>query len=239
MHPCRMPLLGCFQPQLQHVENDPHIDDKNQKLKPSWPTRQVGYLERDVDGARGDRHPLRPRACIPQAVGLDEANDHIDRRDHCDLPEAQVADSVHQVDKDSDVVVERVNVEKFQKAFGYSPNIHAPHGEHTETRENDDDPFRKLNRRDGAHAFDVRGIVDFEMRDYGMRDSGMHLVNIDFRTRSEPLTTKGTKVHEGNLETKSLRVTSCPWWFMFFAGGRWRATPLRYPERLCERLHPE
>src|ERR1700731_3253381 len=170
MHPRRMPLLGRFQSQHQHVEDDPHIDDKNQKLKPAWPPRQVGYLEWDIDGARGDRHPLRPRACVPQAVGLDEADDHIDRRDHSDLPQANVADTVHQVDKDSDVVVEGVNVEKFQKAFGYSPDILVPHGEHTETRENDDDPFRKLNGSDGAHAFNVRGIVDYEMREYGMRD---------------------------------------------------------------------
>jgi hypothetical protein len=71
-------------------------------------------------------------------------------------------------------------MKKFQKAFGYSPDIHAPHGEHTETRENDDDPFRELNRSYGTHAFDVRGIVDYEMRDYGMRDSGTHLAKIDF-----------------------------------------------------------
>jgi len=178
MRPCRMAPLGRFQTQHQHVEDDPHIDDKNQKLKPAWPPRQVGYLEWDVDGARGDRHPLRPRACIPQAVGLDESDDHIDRRDHGDLPQANVADPVHQVDEDSDVMVERVNMKKFQKAFGYSPDIHAPHGEHAETRENDDDPFRKLNRGDGAHAFDVRGIVDYEMRDYGMRDSRTHLRNL-------------------------------------------------------------
>ena len=175
MRPRRMPFLGCFQTQHQHVEDDPHIDDKNQQLKPAWPPRQVGHLEWDVDGARGDRHPLRPRACIPQAVGLDEANDHIDRRDRGDLPQANVADPIHQIDKDSDVVVKRVNVEKFQKAFGYSPDIHAPHGEHTETRENDDDSFRKLNRGYGAHAFDVRGVVDYEMRDSGMRDSRTHL----------------------------------------------------------------
>jgi len=77
-------------------------------------------------------------------------------------------------------------VEKFQKAFGYSPDIFVPHGEHTETREDDDDPFCELNRSDGAHAFDVRGIVDYEMRDYEMRDYGMwdsgtHLAKIDFR----------------------------------------------------------
>src|ERR1700686_2000680 len=174
MHPRHMPLLRRFQTQHQHVEDDSDVDDKNQKLEPSWPPRQVCYLEWDVDGARGDRHPLRPRACVPQAVGLDKANDHIDRRDHGDLPQANVADTVHQVDEDSDVVVKRVNMEKFQKAFGYSPDIFVPHGEHTETRENDDDPFRKLDGSDSAHAFDVRGIVDHEMREYGMRDSGTH-----------------------------------------------------------------
>src|ERR1700687_3179436 len=71
MRPCRMPLLGCFQSQHQHVEDDPHVDSENQKSKPIWPSHQVCYLEWDVDGSRGDRHPLRPRACIPQAVGLD------------------------------------------------------------------------------------------------------------------------------------------------------------------------
>ena len=29
MRPRRMPLLGGFQAQHQHVENDPNIDDKN------------------------------------------------------------------------------------------------------------------------------------------------------------------------------------------------------------------
>ena len=66
-------------------------------------------------------------------------------------------------------------MEKFQKAFGYSPDIHVPHGEDTETREDDNDPFRKLNRSNSANAFNVRGIVDYEMREYGMWDSGMHL----------------------------------------------------------------
>ena len=33
---------------------------------------------------------------------------------------------------------------------------------------------------------------------------------------AKPLTTKGTKVHEGNAASKSLRDTLCPWWFGFW-----------------------
>jgi hypothetical protein len=50
-----------------------------------------------------------------------------------------------------------------------------PHGEQTQTGEDDDDAFGKLHGGDGAHAFDVSGIVDS-----GMRDFGMHLAKIDF-----------------------------------------------------------
>jgi hypothetical protein len=83
---------------------------------------------------------------------------------------------VHQVDKDpKQVVVVRINVKKLQEALGHSPDIFVPHGKQAQTGEDDDDPFRKLNGGDGAHAFDVSGIVDS-----GMRDSGMHLAKIDF-----------------------------------------------------------
>ena len=92
-------------------------------------------------------------------------------------------------------------MKKFQKAFGYSPDIHAPHGEHTETRENDDDPFRKLNRGDGAHAFDVRGVVDYEMRDSGMRDSRTHL-RLKILMQSE--TGQAPSLHEFFLRFSSL-----------------------------------
>ena len=92
-------------------------------------------------------------------------------------------------------------MEKFQKAFGYSPDIHAPHGEHTETRENDDNPLRKLNRGDGAHAFDVRGIVDYEMRDFGKRDSRTHL-RLKILMQSE--TGQALSLHEFFLRFSSL-----------------------------------
>ena len=55
-------------------------------------------------------------------------------------------------------------MEKFQEALGDSPNILVTHGEHAQTRENDDDSFREFNGGDGANTFDVSGIVD----------SGMH-----------------------------------------------------------------
>jgi hypothetical protein len=63
-------------------------------------------------------------------------------------------------------------VKKIQEALGHSPNIFVPHGEHTQSREHDDDAFRKLNGGDGAHAFDVSGIVDSGERD------GVHLMKI-------------------------------------------------------------
>src|SRR5258708_11222609 len=175
MRPCRVPLLGCFQAQHQHVEDDPDIDCDNQRANPVWPTQQVGHLERDVDGARSNGHPLRPGADVPQAVGLHEAKDHVDRRHDSDLPQAHVADPVHQVDEDSDVVVERIDVEQFQEALSDSPDIHVPHGEHTQAREDYDNPFCELNGGDSAHAFDVFGIVNYRMRDYRMRDFGMHV----------------------------------------------------------------
>src|SRR5258708_7739050 len=175
MHPCRVPLLGCFQAQHQHVEDDPDIDCDNQRANPVWPAQQVGHLERDVDGARSNGHPLRPGADVPQAVGLHEAKDHVDRRHDRDLPQAHVAAPVHQVDEDSDVVVERIDVEQFQETLRDSPDIHVPHGEHTKAREDYDDPFCELNGGDSAHAFDVFGIVNYRMRDYRMRDYGMHL----------------------------------------------------------------
>jgi hypothetical protein len=67
--------------------------------------------------------------------------------------------------------VMRTNVKKFQEAVGHSPDIFVAHGEDAEAREHDDDPFHKLEGGDGAHAFDVSGIVD----------GGMHMVKIDFR----------------------------------------------------------
>jgi hypothetical protein len=80
---------------------------------------------------------------------------------------------VDEGDKDPDevVVVMRINVKKFQEALRHSPNVFVAHGEHTQAGENDDDPFRKLNGGDSAHAFDVSGIVDYRM----------HLVKIAFR----------------------------------------------------------
>src|SRR6266436_4920182 len=168
MHPCRVPLLRCFQTQHQHVEDDPDVDRDNQKANPIWPALQIGYLERDVDGAGGDSHPLRPGEGVPQSVGFDEAKDRVDSRHHGDLPQVYVADPVHQVDEHYDKAVVRIDMKKFQEALGYSPDIPVPHGEDTEASENDDDPFRKLNRRDGPHALDVRGIVNYRMRDYGM-----------------------------------------------------------------------
>src|SRR5712692_2404467 len=65
MPPSRMPLLGCFQTQHQHVEHDPDVDGDDQQANPIWPPQQIGYLERDVDGARGNGHPLRPGAYVP------------------------------------------------------------------------------------------------------------------------------------------------------------------------------
>src|ERR1700680_4244622 len=109
-------------------------------------------------------------------------------------------------------------MEKFQKPFCYSPDIFMPHGEHSETRENDDDPFRKLNRGDGAHAFDVRGIVDYEMRDFGKRDSGTHLATQNSHAVRDGASPFSTRVFLSILKS---------------AGGRRRATPLRSPERLC------
>lgn len=169
-------LLGCFQPQHHHVKYDRHVDNDNQKANPVGTAQQILYLERDVNGARGDGQPLRPGAGVPQSVGLDEAKDRIHRRHYGYLPQADVADAVHEIDKDADVVVQRVNVEKFQEALGYSPDIFVAHAKDAETGENDDDPFRKFEGGDGAHAFEVRGIVDS-----GMWDSGMHLAKIDFR----------------------------------------------------------
>ncbi len=57
----------------------------------------------------------------------------------------------------------RTNVKKFQEAVGHSPDIFVAHGEDAEAGEHDDDSFRKLNSGDGAHAFDVCGIVDVGM----------------------------------------------------------------------------
>jgi hypothetical protein len=42
------------------------------------------------------------------------------------------------------------------------------HGKHTQAGEDDDDSLGELNGGDSAHAFDVCGIVDSGMRDYGM-----------------------------------------------------------------------
>jgi hypothetical protein len=71
------------------------------------------------------------------------------------------------------MVVVRIKVKKFQEALGYSPDIFVAHGEDPEASENDDDAFGEFNGGDGAHAFDVSGIVDS-----GMGDSGMHLAKL-------------------------------------------------------------
>jgi hypothetical protein len=72
-------------------------------------------------------------------------------------------------------------VKKFQEALGYSPDILVAHAEDTEAGENDDNALGKFKCRDGAHTFDVRGIVDNRMRK--MREFWMHLVKIDFRNQ--------------------------------------------------------
>ena len=123
---------------------------------------KIDRLEGDVDGARGNRHPLCPGTDIPQAVGLHESQGHVDNRHYGDFSQANVADPVHQGDEDPKemVVVMGTNVKKFQEALGQSPDIFVPHGKHTQARKNDQYPFRKLNGSDGAHAFDVSGIMD-------------------------------------------------------------------------------
>ncbi len=92
-------------------------------------------------------------------------------------------------------------MKKFQEALGHSPDIFVAHGEHTQARENDDDTFRKLNGGDGAHAFDVRGIVDS-----GMRDSGMHSVRILYPART--LARNSSTISSAALWAASLWVTS-------------------------------
>lgn len=175
MHPFRVALLGCFQAEHHHVEDDRDVDGENQKANPVGLSQQISYFERDVDGARGDGQPLRPGAYVPQAVGFDEAKDYVDRRYHGYLPQADVADPVHEIDKDTNEVVVGIGVEKFEEGLGDSPDIFVAHGEYTEAGENDDYAFGKFPDGDGAHAFDVLGIVDSRMRDYGV-----HLVKIYF-----------------------------------------------------------
>jgi hypothetical protein len=158
-------LLGCFQAQHQDVEDDADVDGDDQKANPVGVAQQIGHLERNVDGARGNRHPLRPGAEVPEPVGLDEAKGGVDRCCQGELPQANVADPVDQVDKDSNEVVMGVGVNKLQEALGHSPDVLVAHGEDTETGENYDEPLQELNGGDGAHAFDVSGILDFELRD--------------------------------------------------------------------------
>src|SRR5208337_1111507 len=108
-------LLGCFQAQHQHVEDDPEVDGENQKANPVGLSQQISYFERDVDGARGDGQPLRPGAYVPQAVGFDEAKDYVDRRYHGYLPQADVADPVHEIDKDTNEVVVGIGMENIPR----------------------------------------------------------------------------------------------------------------------------
>jgi hypothetical protein len=69
-------------------------------------------------------------------------------------------------------------VEKFEEAFGDSPDVAVAHGEGSEAGSDDYDSFGEFNGGNGAHAFDVSGVVDVGMRDYGM-----HLMKIDFRVQ--------------------------------------------------------
>jgi hypothetical protein len=161
-------LLCCFEPQSKHVENDPDIYDHDQQAKPIWLSNQVRDFERNIHCSRCNRQPLRPGPDVPQPVGLDEAKNHVDRRHHRDLPQAHIAYAIDQIDEDSYIVVKRVDVEKFQEAFRDSPDILVPHRKYAEAGEDDDDAFCKLPGGDRTHAFDVRGVTKFRMREFRM-----------------------------------------------------------------------
>jgi hypothetical protein len=162
-------LFDRFETQHQHVENDAHVDGDYQHAKHVQARAQdVGNLEGDVNGAREDGQPFGPGADVPEAIGFDEAEHYIDGCYEGDLPKAHIAHAVDEVDEDTYVVVIRIDVEKFQEAFGDPPDIFVAHGEDAEAGEEDYDSFGKLESGYGAHAFDVRGIVDPGVREVGM-----------------------------------------------------------------------
>jgi hypothetical protein len=164
-------LLGCFQTQHQHVEDNPDVEYENQESQHVRPAQQIGYFEGDINGTRRDGQPLRPGANIPQSVSLDEAKDYVDGGHSGYLPQAHVADPVDEVDEDACKVVVGVGVKKFEEALGDSPNIFVAHGENAQAGEQDDDSLGKFEGGDGAHTFDVSGVADF-----WMWDSGVHLI---------------------------------------------------------------
>src|ERR1700722_11302371 len=128
----RAPFFFRLETKIEHIEHDQQVDDDDRQPEPVRPPNKIVDLERNVNAARYSRHPLRPGQRVPQAVGFDEAQQHVDAGYDGDLPQADIVEARHQIDENSDVVMVGADVEKFEQALRHSPNASVAKGEQPE-----------------------------------------------------------------------------------------------------------
>src|ERR1700733_338799 len=128
----RAPFFFRLETQIEHIEHDQQVDHDDHQPEPVRPPNKVVDLERYVNAAGYRRHPLRPRQCIPQAVGFDEAQHHVDAGYDGDLPQADIVEACYQIDENSDIVMVGADMEKFEQALRHPPNASVAKGEQPE-----------------------------------------------------------------------------------------------------------